>query len=274
MNEIWRAAAIVPGAPHLVQRAAAYPALSAAMEAVDRSFQAAGVERLVLLSSQWLSVLGQMVQGHAVLRGNHVDENWHRFGPLTFEMTTDTTAAARIVEELESSGTAAQLVDYEGFPVDTGTIVANTLLNPHGLPTVVVASHVYSDADGAFELGQRLHTALRQDDIPTAVVAVTGLSAGWYTHPMTEESGNVSHPDHDAANRRLLERLAGHGLTNLRSQIAACAAEGQFDLGGKILHTLAGCLDGTQLGQAPSACHAYGGIHGSGAAVVEIKGAG
>ena len=124
-------AAWIPGLPHVLSpdRNSGYRALHDAATKVGVQFQAAGVKRVLYYSTQWLSVLGHSVQSRAVSKGLHVDENWYQFGALPYHFKTDASLANSLLSSVAAQGYQVRSVDYEGFPIDTGTIVADTLIN-------------------------------------------------------------------------------------------------------------------------------------------------
>ena len=52
------------------------------------------------------------------------DDNWHEDDDLPFDLTADTELAEACVVATHAGGIKAEGVDYDKFPVDTGTIVA------------------------------------------------------------------------------------------------------------------------------------------------------
>src|SRR5690606_4559839 len=148
---------LVPGSPlPFVQRGnPPWGRLADAMEAAGRALAESKPDAIVIYSTQWIAVLDQLWQARARVTGVHVDENWHECGDLPFDLRIDTELAAAAVEETRRQGIKAKGVDYDGFPVDTGTIVASNFLNPGShLPLVITANNVYHDWNRTITLGR------------------------------------------------------------------------------------------------------------------------
>ena len=94
--------------------------------ALDRSRP----DTLLVYSTQWMAVLDQLWQARERCRGIHVDENWYEYGDLPFDLSIDTELTHRLVEGTREIGITAKGVDYDGFPIDAGTIVAHAGLDP------------------------------------------------------------------------------------------------------------------------------------------------
>ena len=141
---------LVPASPLLVLRRhePTYAELQAAMQRVAREIDELQPDTLVIYSTRWFAVLDQLWQGRARMAGLHVDENWHELGEVRFDMTTDVSLARACVRAAQRAGIASKLVDYAGFPIDSGTLTANVLADPDGtLPVLVVANNLYHDFD-------------------------------------------------------------------------------------------------------------------------------
>ena len=258
-------AALVPAMPHLLasEPAPSWRELAEATRTVGDRFRAAGVDTVLLLSTQWFTVLGHQVQCDPHLRGRRTDENWYRYdyGHLAYDLTIDTELAQRWADEIDAAGLQARRTRYDGFPVDTGTVVASNLL---GLPrTAMVSCNLYADPSAmaavaaagvraADELGRRL-----------GVVAVSGLSSGLTGRWITPAEDRVE-PEHDRWNRKVLDAIAAgdrDGVLAMREQFAAGAlADSQF--------RAFAFLDGAGVVDGPGEVLAYGPIWGTGAAVV------
>ena len=82
---------LVPGSPlPYVQRDnPPWGEIAAAMETAGKALAASGPDLIAIYSTQWIAVLDQFWQTRAVLQGLHVDENWHEYGDLPFDMKID-----------------------------------------------------------------------------------------------------------------------------------------------------------------------------------------
>jgi 2-aminophenol/2-amino-5-chlorophenol 1,6-dioxygenase alpha subunit len=269
-RDAFAGAALVPGMPQLLtgqERAASWRELTAAAGTVGQRLRAAGADVLVVLSTQWFTVLGHQLQLEAHLRGRRVDENWYAYdyGSLDYDIAIDTELTERWADEIDGAGLQARRTRYEGFPIDTGTIVAHRLLDPDGtLPLALVSCNLYAGAPDIAALGATAWRAAAACGRRPAFVAVSGLSSALTQRWIEPAEDAIGDPENERWDQRLLELLAGGRLAealDLREQYAEAA---QADSQLRALAFLAGtgCLDG------PAQVGAYGPIWGTGAAVV------
>lgn len=270
MSQYLKAAALVPGLPHVLSPNLNqhYASLAKGLEAVGDRFQKDGVERVVYYSTQWISVLGHLFQAKKDLKGLHVDENWYALGDLPFDFKVDRPFAEKVAAGAEASGYQVKLVDYEGFPVDTGTIVADRLLNKGRFKANMISCCVYSDYADTVKLAGTLAKAIESDKVKTAVVCVTMLSGRWFTTEIDPREDHVSSPDDDRWNKRMLELLEKGQFDQAEKLAPEYASHARVDMGFKALAFLKGA-GALKQGKAAK-IHAYGPIYGTGAAVVEF----
>lgn len=265
-----KAAALVPGLPHILKPELndGYRQLADATSTLGDDLEALGVERILYYSTQWISVLGHSFQARTELKGVHVDENWHDWGDLPFAFDVDRSFAERLAKAAEARGYQAKLIDYEGFPVDTGTIVADTLLNKGRFKTAMLSCCVYSDYADTLKLGQTLAEVVAHDKTPTALIAVSGLSGQWFTTEIDPREDHVPQPaaEWDRLILGLWER--GHMLASEERRMEYAAAC-KVDMGLKALAMLRG-MGGAIEGRSAQT-RGYAGIYGTGAAVVRFR---
>jgi 2-aminophenol/2-amino-5-chlorophenol 1,6-dioxygenase alpha subunit len=262
-------AALVPAMPHLLASdpAPSWAELATATRGVGDRLRAAGVDTVLLLSTQWFTVLGHQVQCDARLRGRRTDENWYRydFGHLDHDLAVDTELAHRWADAIDAAGMQARRTLYEGFPVDTGTIVASRLLDPQGRGCwAMVSCNLYADPSAMADVagaGVRAAEALGRK---VAVVVVSGLSSGLLQRWISPAEDRIVDPAHDRWNRKVLDLVrAGDrdGVLAVREEYARAAdVDSQFRAFAFLAG--AGVVDG------PGEVLAYGPVWGTGAAVV------
>jgi len=262
------AAALVPGTVHLLRPELnpVYAQLADAIQELGDHFAAQGIRRIVYYSTQWISVLGHLYQAKADLRGLHVDENWYELADLPFAFRVDRPLAVALAHEAERDGYQTRLVDYEGFPVDTGTIVVDRLLNQGRFTTAMVSCCVYSDYADTVKLAQTAARAIAADGVPTAVVAVSLLSGRYFTTEIDWREDGVASPTDDQLNRQLLAHLESGRLDAAEALIPELARVAKADMGLKALAFLKGT--GALAVGRRARTMAYGGLYGTGAAVV------
>lgn len=264
---------LVPGLPHLLAPRS-HPdstALATAMGRMGDEMHAAGIRRVLYFSTQWISVLGHMLQARPRMHGMHVDENWHDLqgvDNIAYDFVIDTEFAIRLEQAMAQADFSTKLVDYEGFPVDTGTIVADRLLNRGRFKTGMLSCCVYSDAAETERLFKVVTEATKGDAVPTALVIVSGLSGRYFTTEIDPREDHISSPSDDTWNRRMLDLLVRQQVTTLDQVQPEFASQCKADMGFKALSVLKGV--GAFAGDRTIRQLAYGAIYGTGAAVVSI----
>ncbi len=259
------AAALVPGMPHLLARdpAPSWAELAAATRKVGDRLRALDVETVLLLSTQWFTVLGHQVQCDARLRGTRTDENWYRYdyGQVVHDLAVDVELAHAWADAIDAAGMQARRTRYDGFPVDTGTVTASRLLDPDGAGRwAMVSCNLYADPSA---MGEVAAAGVRAaDGRRVAVVAVSGLSSGLIPRWISPSEDRFADPDHDRWNRKVLDAIrAGSGVAELREEFSRAAqADSRFRAHAFLAGS--GAVDG------PGEVLAYGPVWGTGAAVV------
>ncbi|MBI3756374.1 MAG: 2-amino-5-chlorophenol 1,6-dioxygenase subunit alpha [Deltaproteobacteria bacterium] len=260
---------LVPGLPHLISNKSV-----ASWETLRRGFRQAGEriaalhpEVIVVYSTQWISVLGHSFQTHPNPKGLHVDENWYEMGDFPFDLHVDVALGTRAAEIASSFGLATKTVNYHGFPIDTGTLVALRFLNPNNrIPVAVVSCNIYAGQEDSFTLGKAMRQAISESGKRAVVIACSGLSSRFFTEEIDPQTDHIAHAEDDAWNRRVL------GLIEQGKNADVLALSGEFaraavaDMGFKAFAWLMGAM-GTPA--TPGKALAYGSVWGTGAAVLE-----
>jgi 2-aminophenol/2-amino-5-chlorophenol 1,6-dioxygenase alpha subunit len=258
----------VPGLPHILRPDLnrGYLELANACKGLAEEFKRQNVVRILYYSTQWLSVLGQSVQTRSQVSGRHVDENWYEIASLDFDFKIDEALSSKLVDESAKAGFQVRAVNYDGFPVDTGTIVANHLLNPHDLNTAMYSCCVYSDYAETVKIGALAKKAAETLAGTTAIVVVSGLSSRYFTTEIDYREDHIRDSKDDEWNKKILALMnAGDWLALAKMRDDYCRAA-KVDMGLKALAFLEGagaCAPGRSL-----ETQAYGAIYGTGAAVI------
>lgn len=258
----------VPGLPHLLRPDLnpAYESLSQACKDVGRQFERLGVKRILYYSTQWLSVLGQSVQVRSRVQGLHVDENWYDIASLDFDLKVDPLMAKNLISESREAGLQVRAIDYEGFPVDTGTIVANKLLNQSGIPAGMYSCCVYSDYQETIRIGEILAKSVLGLDGTTAIVVVSGLSGRYFTSKIDYAKDKIRDEQDRRWDQKMLLAMQEGRWTDVETMRSDYCKDAKVDMGLKGLAILKGagaCEPGCKL-----ITKAYGAIYGSGAGVL------
>jgi len=225
-------------------------------------------ERIVLYSTQWLSVLGTSFQAQEEPRGIHVDENWYELGDLPFHFKCDSALSRRFADAVKGKGLPAKTVDYDGFPIDTGTIVAMKFLNPDGkIPVSLVSSWVYATPETSFTIGAEVKKTICQQGHKTLFVASSLLSSRFLTKEIDPEADAFAVRADDEWNRKVLAHWEAGDWSGLKAYAAQFAKEARADMQFNAFHWLNGILEDKSVRGRVS--H-YGPLWGTGAAVVEF----
>lgn len=264
------AAFLVPGSPLPYVRRDNPPwgRLATAMEQAGAALDAAGADTLVVYSTQWIAVLDQLWQARPRVQGIHVDENWHEYGDLKFSFRTDVALAGACIAATAAAGIKAKGVDYDAFPVDTGTIVANHYLNPGSRrPLVIAANNVYHDWQRTTDLGALAAREAGRLGRRIAVVGIGGLSGSFFRHGIREAEDHIADAGEDRWNRRMLGLMERGDVKTLLKECPRYAREAKVDMGFKHLAFVLGALGG---GFRSATVRAYEPLYGTGGAVVEF----
>ena len=135
---------IVSGQPHILlapEKNKGWASLRASYEAVGREIERSGAELILIYSTQWFSVIGHLFQIDPKPKWVLVDQNWYELGEIPYELRMDPAFGKLYAETAKQHGLQASTVDYPGFPIDTGTVVALKLLNPdNAIPASIIKS--------------------------------------------------------------------------------------------------------------------------------------
>ena len=264
------AAFLVPGHPLPLLRADNPPwiDLIEGLEAAGKALRAARPDVILVYSSQWVAVLDQLWQTRRRLRGVHVDENWHAYGDLEYDIDVDVVFAEACSAACGPIGVRAKGVNYDGFPIDSGTIVACSALNPNGkLPLAIAANNIYHDWDTAFRLGEMAASQALVLGRRVAVVGVGGLSTSTFRREIDIADDHIAGSEDDRWNRRMLELLERWETAAIRAHVESAADTVKIDNGFKHLAFVMGAIGEICHG---ARVHAYGPTYGAGAAVVQF----
>jgi ABC-type branched-subunit amino acid transport system permease subunit/aromatic ring-opening dioxygenase catalytic subunit (LigB family) len=265
------AAFLVPGTPlpYLVRHNPPWMALIQGFDTVRKSLDELKPDALVIYSTQWIAVLDQLWQSRARLSGTHVDENWHEYGELPYDMTIDTALTEAAVKACAGLGVSAKAIDYDQFPIDSGTIVANALLNPVGrYPLVIAANNLYHDFEATRRIGAMVAEQARRQGKRVAVIGIGGLSGSIFRNEIDLRQDRIANPADDGWNRRMLDLLAAGDIKSVVDACPIYAREAKVDMGFKHFAWVLGALGGNW---RQATVHAYAPVYGSGAAIVEFR---
>jgi len=242
--------------------------LAKAMQTAGEHLQASAPDTIIVYSTQWIAVLDQLWQARPHLEGVHVDENWHEYGALPFAIDIDTELADAAVSAANQAGIKSKGVNYDQFPIDTGTIVAANFLNPgNRIPLVVTANNVYHDWQRTEEIGRIAASQAENLKRKVAIVGVGGLSGTCFRHAIEIETDHIATEGDDDWNRTILQLLETGDCEALLEACPQYAAEAKVDMGFKHLAFLLGAMSRDYSG---ATVHGYGPLYGTGGAIIEF----
>lgn len=205
---------LVPGLPHLLLQPNHKPQwqkLRSAFEKVKAEIEDLNPDILVIYSTYWSSIIGHQIQSREHIKWTLVDDEWHALGSIKYEMKSDVEFAKTLSKNCGQRGLFTKLTDYEGFPVDTGTVVANSILNPNNkFKTCVISSNIYSDRQETQVLGKAVRTTIEETNKKAVVLVISSLSNRYRLEPLTnddKEDKISSLKDHEW-NLKMLEFLS------------------------------------------------------------------
>jgi 2-aminophenol/2-amino-5-chlorophenol 1,6-dioxygenase alpha subunit len=260
---------IVPGLPHLTsdQKVGSWETVRRGFRQAGERVKALRPDILVLYSTQWISVLGHSFQTNPNPKGLHVDDNWYEFGDFPFDFRVDAALGERAAKHAATLGLATKTVDYQGFPIDTGTLVALRFLNPDSrIPLAVVSCNIYAGQEDSLLLGRAVRQAVEESDKRAVAVACTGFSGRFFTEEIDPRADRFAREEDDAWNRRMLDLITQGRNAEVLAQSKEFAQAAVADMGFKAFAWLMGVL---ATPNTPGKVLAYGPVWGTGAAVVE-----
>ncbi len=240
--------------------------LQSAMAEAGKQALAQNPDVLVIYSSQWISVLGHSFQYAANPRGVHVDENWHALGDFPFSFQIDRELTALAEQLTREQGLATKLVDYEGFPIDTGTLVTLKYFNPENrIPTVIVSANIYAGPEDSMTLGSAVGEAIRQSGKKAVLINCAALSHRFLTEAVTPQTDRFARSTDDEWNRSWLALLEQGKTDEALALAPEYVQKAGPEMGLKGFYWTMGALGSPQ---APAEILAYGPLWGTGAVVL------
>lgn len=171
---------VLPGLPQPLltpQANSGYQKLRQAFDRVREEIEQLKPDVILIYSTMWPSILGHQIQAREKLKWVHVDEEFHDLGSIPYEFKMDSVLAKSYVDFGKKRGLHMKLVDYHGFPVDTGSVVALKLVNPNNqIPAVIVSSNIYADRAETVVLAKAGVDALQEQNKKAVAIIVSTLS--------------------------------------------------------------------------------------------------
>ena len=266
---------VVPVHPHTVlapEKNEGWSKLRAAYDEAADIITNSGADLLIIYSTTWPSIIGHQMISDPNPRWVMVDHDFHDLGSINYSFNIDAEFAAQWNAENHSRGLQSRCVNYRGFPIDVGSVVALTLLNPDNkIPAVIVSSNVYADRSETTVLAKACRDLVKKTGRKAVAITAMSLSNRMFTEHIDAKDDRIHSLKDDEWNRKILEFLTegrledvGQLSRTIQQQIRvqkvvnfkpmwwlSAMNENRNDLTGEVL--------------------AYEAIHGAGCAVVHLN---
>ena len=147
---------------------------------------------------------------------NLVDHDFHDLGTMHYDFQIDADFAHAWRDTAEQRGLTARTVNYHGFPIDVGSVVSLSLLNPNNrIPAVIVSSNVYANRAETTVLAKSCIDAAKAAGKKVAVVAAMSLSNRMFTRRIEPEDDRIHSLKDDEWNRKILQFLGDGRLEDV-----------------------------------------------------------
>lgn len=262
---------LIPGSPLPLLKPEILPwgRLHAGIQRAGRALELSKPDTVLVYSTQWLAVLDQLWLTKKRNTGVHVDENWYEFGNLPYDIHVDTEVAHASIARCSQINVHAKGVNYDAFPIDSGTISACSLLNigSANRPIVSASNNLYHSAETTENLAAIATACALDQDKRVAIIGIGDLSGSIFRTEIDPRSDRIHSSEDDNWNRKILQLMESGDVSQLRKVLPEYAHQAKADMGMKHFYWLLGALKGRFVG---ARIHAYGPVYGAGAAVVEI----
>lgn len=228
---------IVPGLPQVLlapEKSPGWQRLRAAYDLARKEIENTDADLLLFYSTQWLSVLGYTFQADPNPEWVHVDHNFHDLGSMPYQFKIDPDFAKSYAQEVKKDGHHTMLANYRGFPVDTGTIVAQKILNPQNrILASMVSCNMYAEKNETIEVGRAGLRALEASGKKAIAVLVSGLSNRFFIKEIDPKDDRISSAKDDEWNRKICELLQDGRLEDVAQVARDFGREANGDMGFK-----------------------------------------
>jgi 2-aminophenol/2-amino-5-chlorophenol 1,6-dioxygenase subunit alpha len=203
---------LLPGLPHpllVPTQRPAYQKLRQAFNKVSEEIEQLNPDVIIIYSTYWASILGHQIQALPRPQWTLVDDEWHSLGSIPYEFQTDVEFAHAYNQANLQRGLKSRLTAYEGFPIDTGSVVALKLIDPKNkFKSCVVSSNIYSDRAEQVILGKGVRDALREQNKTAVIIAISSLSNRYTIADPKDCPDKISSKKDEEWNQKFLEFLA------------------------------------------------------------------
>ncbi|MDA9696003.1 hypothetical protein N9U56_00685 [Euryarchaeota archaeon] len=264
----------VPPHPHPLLSPGAsegYQRLRDAFDTCRKRIENSDADLIIVYSTTWPSIIGHQFQANPNSEWVHVDDDFYYLGSMFYLFTMDSVFAEVCVEKAKERGLQARAVNYDAFPIDTGSITALSLLNPENrIPATIVSSNMYANRSETIVLGKAIRDALTEEKRKAVVVVVSSLSNRMFTEPIDPSKDRIHSQKDDDWNRKILEFFEDGRLEDL-SQLSR-EIHGQIRVQKVVAYKPAWWMASTmgQHNNYEGEVLSYEALNGSGGAVIQL----
>ncbi len=267
---------VLPGLPHPLLKPEgreSWGKLRAAYDRVASEIKELNPDIILIYSTYWASILGHQIQALPHPEWTLVDDEWHSLGSIPYKFTTDVEFAKAYNDSNLERGLKSRLTAYEGFPIDTGSVVCLKLIDPDNqFKSCIVSSNIYSDRAEQIILGKGARDALKKQNKKAVVISVSSLSNRYTMVDPKKCPDEISSKKDEEWNQKFLEFLSKGRLEDV-SQLSR-----QFHKEARVTKKVVNFKPFWWLASVMGETNAYKGevfeyqpIQGTGAAVVGLS---
>lgn len=202
---------VVPVHPHTVLAPDMNPGWRALRNAYDEAAQTIRdleADLLIIYSTTWPSIIGHQIQADPNPEWVMVDHDFHDLGSIPYSFNIDAEFAHAWDDANRNRGLQSRCVNYKGFPIDVGSVVALTLLNPdNSIPAVIVSSNMYANRSETTVLAKSCLDVIKSQGRRAVAITAMSLSNRMFTDFIEPADDKIHSLKDDEWNRKILEFL-------------------------------------------------------------------
>ena len=202
---------VVPVHPHTVlapDMNAGWRALRNAYDEAAQTIRDLEADLLIIYSTTWPSIIGHQIQADPNPEWVMVDHDFHDLGSIPYSFNIDAEFAHAWDDANRNRGLQSRCVNYKGFPIDVGSVVALTLLNPdNSIPAVIVSSNMYANRSETTVLAKSCLDVIKAQGRRAVAITAMSLSNRMFTDFIEPADDKIHSLKDDEWNRKILEFL-------------------------------------------------------------------
>lgn len=202
---------VVPVHPHTVlapDQNAGWRRLRDAYDQAAQTIKDLEADLIIVYSTTWPSIIGHQIQADPKPEWVMVDHDFHDLGSIHYSFNIDQEFAHGWNKANHQRGLQSRCVNYKGFPIDVGSVVALTLLNPdNNIPAVIVSSNMYANRSETTVLAKSCLDMIKAQGRRAVAVTAMSLSNRMFTDFIDPSEDKIHSLKDDEWNRKILEFL-------------------------------------------------------------------